>query len=85
MAAAPPPPPAATPGQPTPMQTDSSPVNATSNLSWEGDKMRVFNIYIYDYCVKRGFRRTAKELMDEARLPYDAVPPIDARQGLLFE
>ncbi|KAI6112908.1 hypothetical protein F5141DRAFT_1291450 [Pisolithus sp. B1] len=50
---------------------------------WEGDKM--FNIYIYDYCNKRGFRETAKKLLQEADLQPDAAPPIDAKQGLLFE
>ncbi|KAI6023779.1 hypothetical protein BKA83DRAFT_4263755 [Pisolithus microcarpus] len=50
---------------------------------WEGDKM--FNIYIYDYCNKRGFRETAKKLLQEADLTPEATPPIDAKQGLLFE
>lgn len=44
-----------------------------------------FNIYIYDYCNKRGFRKTARELLSEAEIPADSSPPIDARQGLLFE
>ncbi|KIK57032.1 hypothetical protein GYMLUDRAFT_173362 [Collybiopsis luxurians FD-317 M1] len=60
------------------MQNDSP-----SLLSWEGDKM--FNIYIYDYCFKRGFRKTAQELLLEADIPPDSQPPINARQGLLFE
>ncbi|KAF9068433.1 hypothetical protein BDP27DRAFT_1421963 [Rhodocollybia butyracea] len=54
-----------------------------SPLSWEGDKM--FNIYIYDYCFKRGFRKTARELLAEAEIPPESQPPINARQGLLFE
>jgi LisH len=69
--------------------------------SWEGDKMFVqeniipllkhllafvrFNIYIYDYCNKRGFRETAQKLMVEAEIPPDSAPPINAKQGLLFE
>ncbi|KAG6836502.1 hypothetical protein H0H93_007431 [Arthromyces matolae] len=65
--------------QPTPPQLDSSP----QTLSWEGEKM--FNIYIYDYCFKRGFRKTARELMAEAEISPDSNPPINARQGLLFE
>ncbi|RDB18487.1 hypothetical protein Hypma_000245 [Hypsizygus marmoreus] len=65
--------------QPPPPQSDSS----TPPLSWEGDKM--FNIYIYDYCFKRGFRKTARELMVEADIAPDPTPPINARQGLLFE
>ncbi|KAK7031491.1 hypothetical protein R3P38DRAFT_2701217 [Favolaschia claudopus] len=67
------------PGAQTPQQ------DAASNppLSWEGDKM--FNIYIYDYCYKRGFRNTARELLREAEIPSDSTPPINARQGLLFE
>lgn len=44
-----------------------------------------FNIYIHDYCFKRGFRKTARELMTEADIPPDSAPPINARQGLLFE
>lgn len=71
-----------------------------STLSWEGDKMCVllpslllamnnldnrFNIYIYDYCFKRGYRKTARELLAEAEIPPDSIPPINARQGLLFE
>ncbi|CAA7265186.1 unnamed protein product [Cyclocybe aegerita] len=68
--------------QPTPMNTDAPP-STIPPLSWEGDKM--FNIYIYDYCFKRGFRKTARELMSEADLQPDSTPPINARQGLLFE
>ena len=44
-----------------------------------------FNIYIYDYCNKRGFRKTARELLQEAEIPADSAPPINAKQGLLFE
>ena len=44
-----------------------------------------FNIYIYDYCMKRGFRKTAQELQNEASIPASAQPPINAKQGLLFE
>ena len=44
-----------------------------------------FNIYIYDYCIKRGFRKTAHELQQEALIPPTAQPPINAKQGLLFE
>ncbi|KAF8075199.1 hypothetical protein FPV67DRAFT_620427 [Lyophyllum atratum] len=65
--------------QQPPPQTDNSP----QSLSWEGEKM--FNIYIYDYCFKRGFRKTARELMSEADIAPDSTPPINARQGLLFE
>ncbi|GLB41577.1 hypothetical protein LshimejAT787_1001770 [Lyophyllum shimeji] len=65
--------------QPLPPQNDGSP----QTLSWEGEKM--FNIYIYDYCFKRGFRKTARELMAEADIAPDSTPPINARQGLLFE
>ncbi|KAF8623150.1 hypothetical protein AX17_007539 [Amanita inopinata Kibby_2008] len=65
--------------QPPPQSTSSADVP----LTWEGDKM--FNIYIYDYCFKRGFKKTARELLQEADLPADAKPPINARQGLLFE
>lgn len=45
----------------------------------------MFNIYIYDYCFKRGFRKTARELLAEADIPADSTPPINARQGLLYE
>jgi hypothetical protein len=48
-------------------------------------RSRRFNIYIYDYCFKRGFRKTARELLTEAGIPPDSNPPINARQGLLFE
>jgi len=44
-----------------------------------------FNIYIYDYCNKRGFRETAQKLMVEAEIPPESSPPINAKQGLLFE
>ena len=44
-----------------------------------------FNIYIYDYCVKRGYQKTARELLSEAEISPDAQPPINAKQGLLFE
>ncbi|KAJ6561156.1 hypothetical protein DFH09DRAFT_1160598 [Mycena vulgaris] len=64
-------------------QTPGDPSVPSPSLSWEGDKM--FNIYIYDYCYKRGFRKTARELLLEAEIPSDSTPPINARQGLLFE
>ena len=44
-----------------------------------------FNIYIYDYCVKRGYQKTARELLAEADIAHDSQPPINAKQGLLFE
>lgn len=44
-----------------------------------------FNIYIYDYCFKRGFKKTARELLSEAEIPAESQPPINAKQGLLFE
>ena len=44
-----------------------------------------FNIYILDYCKKRGYRKTATELVGEADISLDAKPPINAQQGLLFE
>ncbi|KAI8985655.1 hypothetical protein BD414DRAFT_537151 [Trametes punicea] len=72
------------------MATDGTNANSTntptsdqSPLLWEGDRM--FNIYIYDYCMKRGFHKTANELMVEAAIPPQSQPPINAKQGLLFE
>ena len=44
-----------------------------------------FNIYIYDYCKKRGFDKTCEALEDEAGVPPLSEPPINAKQGLLFE
>lgn len=44
-----------------------------------------FNIYILDYCKKRGYRKTASELVSEADISPDSKPPINAQQGLLFE
>ncbi|KAI0321036.1 hypothetical protein OF83DRAFT_433823 [Amylostereum chailletii] len=68
---------ASTPQNSEPAQPPSVP------LSWEGDKM--FNIYIFDYCSKRGYTKTARELVNEAEIPPGSQPPIDAKQGLLFE
>lgn len=45
----------------------------------------MFNLYIHDYFTKRGFKRAARELQLEAELGHHNHPPIDARQGLLFE
>ncbi|KAG6909794.1 hypothetical protein DXG01_015287 [Tephrocybe rancida] len=74
MATAPPPGPA----QPTPPQLDNSP----QSLSWEGEKMSVVSpLSVHP----RGFRKTARELMAEAEISPDSNPPINARQGLLFE
>jgi len=50
-----------------------------------GHLLHRFNIYIYDYCYKRGYKKTAKELQQEADIPENSKPPINARQGLLFE
>ena len=88
-------------GPPGSMSLTSSNSQPSSDPSWEGDKMQVFfisttiastsptllrfNIYIYDYCNKRGFRKTAHELLAEAEIPPDSTPPINAKQGLLFE
>ncbi|KAJ3821816.1 hypothetical protein F5880DRAFT_763883 [Lentinula raphanica] len=68
---------------PSHSSAQSDPNYSQSPLSWEGDRM--FNIYIYDYCFKRGFRKTARELLIEADLPAESQPPINAKQGLLFE
>ena len=46
---------------------------------------RRFNLYILNYCNKRGYTGTAHELQREAGIDPGSVPPIDARQGLLFE
>ena len=70
-------------------------------LVWEHDKMwagrvacaavspglsaspRRLNVYILDYFQKRGFAKSARELVEEAEI--ERKPPIDARQGLLYE
>ncbi|KAK7685755.1 hypothetical protein QCA50_011101 [Cerrena zonata] len=57
--------------------------SSPANMQWDGDKM--FNIYILDYCLKRGYDKTAHMLREEAKLPEEEKPPIDAKQGLLFE
>ena len=44
-----------------------------------------FNIYILDYCKKRGYTKTANQLVAEAEIPPESKPPINAQQGLLFE
>jgi LisH len=44
-----------------------------------------FNIYILDYCKKRGYHKTANQLVAEAEIPPESKPPINAQQGLLFE
>ncbi|KZT07215.1 uncharacterized protein LAESUDRAFT_725118 [Laetiporus sulphureus 93-53] len=62
---------------------NQNPHTSTPPPTWEGEGM--FNIYIHDYCTKRGFEQTAKALLQEARLPPDSTPPINAKQGLLFE
>ncbi|EKM50706.1 uncharacterized protein PHACADRAFT_264139 [Phanerochaete carnosa HHB-10118-sp] len=61
----------------------SNPQQTDPVLDWEGDKM--FNIYIHDYCEKRGYMKTADALREEAGVEKDGGPPINARQGLLFE
>ncbi|KAI0247909.1 hypothetical protein BJV78DRAFT_1285203 [Lactifluus subvellereus] len=55
----------------------------SDQITWEGDKM--FNIYILDYCKKRGYNKTASQLVAEAEIPPESKPPINAQQGLLFE
>ncbi|KAH9066844.1 hypothetical protein EDB87DRAFT_1588558 [Lactarius vividus] len=56
---------------------------SSDQITWEGDKM--FNIYILDYCKKRGYHKTATQLVSEADIPPESKPPINAQQGLLFE
>ncbi|KAH9971663.1 hypothetical protein BGW80DRAFT_429398 [Lactifluus volemus] len=63
-------------------QPPSMPPNS-DQITWEGDKM--FNIYILDYCKKRGYHKTASQLVAEAEILPESKPPINAQQGLLFE
>jgi hypothetical protein len=44
-----------------------------------------FNIFLLDYCKKRGYHNAASQLVAEADLPPESEPPINAQQGLLFE
>jgi hypothetical protein len=44
-----------------------------------------FNIYLLDYCKKRGYHKTATQLVIEAHMPPGTKPPIDTRHGLFFE
>ncbi|KAL1739564.1 hypothetical protein HDZ31DRAFT_77507, partial [Schizophyllum fasciatum] len=60
--------------------SSSSP--SISEVIWEGDHM--FNVYVHDYCMKRGFNRTADALKEDAELG-DIVPPIQTKQGFIFE
>jgi hypothetical protein len=39
-----------------------------------------FHIYIHDYCNKRGYTKTARELVNEADIPPDSQPPINANK-----
>ncbi|KAI0289576.1 hypothetical protein BC826DRAFT_914267 [Russula brevipes] len=81
--------PMATIGPPPPGSVSASipqpqPIPANPDqITWDGDKM--FNIYILDYCKKRGYHKTANQLVAEADIPPESKPPINAQQGLLFE
>lgn len=44
----------------------------------------MFNVYVHDYCMKRGFLKTAAEFRKEAHLS-DTPPPIQTKQGFIFE
>ena len=44
-----------------------------------------FNIFLLDYCKKRGYHKAASQLVTEADIPPESEPPINAQQGLLFE
>ncbi|KIP05563.1 hypothetical protein PHLGIDRAFT_92003, partial [Phlebiopsis gigantea 11061_1 CR5-6] len=67
----------------SPTTNQSTAPQQDPDLSWEGDKM--FNIYILDYCTKRGYSETSLALKHEAKISEDSHPPINAKQGLLFE
>lgn len=56
-----------------------------AQCTFTDDNCLRFNLYILDYCNKRGYTGTAHELQREAGIDPGSVPPIDARQGLLFE
>jgi len=43
-----------------------------------------FHVYMHDYLFKRGYRKAALALLAEAKI-VPMIPPIDAREGLLFE
>ncbi|KAI1786476.1 hydroxymethylglutaryl-coenzyme A reductase-domain-containing protein [Ganoderma leucocontextum] len=66
----------------TPYPHAPTPVDQPT-MQWDRDRM--FSIYIHGYCVKRGFHKTAHELHVEAAIPATATPPINVKQGLLFE
>ncbi|KAI9507670.1 hypothetical protein F5148DRAFT_999071 [Russula earlei] len=74
-----PPPPSSSVSAPQPPPPPANP----DQITWDGDKM--FNIYILDYCKKRGYHKTANQLVTEADIPPESKPPINAQQGLLFE
>lgn len=44
-----------------------------------------FNIYLHDYFQKRGFHKAASQLLAEADILEGSIPPINAKEGLLFE
>ncbi|KAI0923532.1 hypothetical protein AcV5_009047 [Taiwanofungus camphoratus] len=73
----------------SPVMTANLPIGFT-NLSapgsppvWDGDRM--FNIYLHDYFQKRGFHKAASQLLAEADILEGSIPPINAKEGLLFE
>ncbi|KLO11506.1 hypothetical protein SCHPADRAFT_941990 [Schizopora paradoxa] len=73
---------------PPPSQTPSHEHSHTASETdpWDGDNGdRMFNIYIWDYCNKRGYKKTCQDLQEEAKLGNEFHPPIDAKQGLLYE
>ena len=67
--------------------SSSSPISLTTLPSFPPllPPLSRFNIYILDYCKKRGYHKTATQLVTEADIPPESKPPINAQQGLLFE
>ncbi|KAI0940847.1 hypothetical protein AcV7_003114 [Taiwanofungus camphoratus] len=51
--------------------------------SWQG--CDTLDIFILQHCIKSGYINAASELRAEANISSDLSPPIDARQGFLFE
>ena len=73
------------PNRLTPAPVHAVPPPPLSRISPSACTPSRFNIYILDYCKKRGYHKTASQLVNEADIPPESKPPINAQQGLLFE
>lgn len=64
--------------------SNMAPEKSSPSVNWgrEADKL---DVYVWDYCKRRGYHSAAKALTSDAGLPDVPETPLKTPQGFLFE